>query len=137
MFSFLHNLTTSKKQQQLQASNGSKQISDTALFGVSKSSKIAIKSKLKNDTEKEENGIICKASPVNGKNKKKSSSKTKFFLRKSRWVFFWFCWCKIEFSKVSDLVSIKCKNPTQWIYAVAQSDSLNLFPIQIIVFLEL
>lgn len=86
MFSFLHNLTTSKKQQQLQASNNSKPIDDTTLFGVSKSSKSANKSKLKCDNPKED-GILCKSSNVlNGKTKKKSTYKTKFFLRKSRWV---------------------------------------------------
>lgn len=86
MFSFLHNLTTSKKQQQLQASNNSKQIDDSTLFGVSKSSKSANKSKPKCDNPKED-GILCKSSnALNGKTKKKSTYKTKFFLRKSRWV---------------------------------------------------
>lgn len=80
MFNFLQNLTTSKKQQQLQTSNTTRKSSDGILFGVSKSHKSKSKCEFAVD-----DAIICKA--VNGKSKKKSSIKSKFFLRKSRWVF--------------------------------------------------
>lgn len=85
MFCFLQNLTTSKKQQQqhqLQASSTSKQISDSTLFGVSKA-KSATKSKQKCEIANVDS-THCKTPTVNGKTKKKTSSKSKFFLRKSR-----------------------------------------------------
>ena len=86
MFNFLQNLTTSKKQQQLQASNTTiKSTSDCTLFDVPKPHKTVIKSKLKSKSKCESamnDGGTYKT--VNGKNKKKSSIKSKFFLRKSR-----------------------------------------------------
>lgn len=89
MFNFLQNLTTSKKQQQLQASNTTIKSNDCTLFDVSKPQKTVIKSKSKSKSKCEiavDDGVISKA--VNGKSKKKSSTKSKFFLRKSRWVLY-------------------------------------------------
>lgn len=82
MFCFLQNLTTSKKQQQLQASNTSKKISDSTVFGIAKT-KNATKAKQKCETANVDD-TICKTPILNGKTKKKSSCRTKFFLRKSR-----------------------------------------------------
>lgn len=85
MFCFLQNLTTSKKNQQnqLQASSNSKKISDGTLFGISKSDDVT-KAKLKCENDKTDDSH-CKVSAVNGKSKKKTTSKAKsFFLRKSR-----------------------------------------------------
>lgn len=81
MFCFLQNLTTSKKHQQnkLQASGNSKKISDSILFDGSKADNVT-KSQLKCEIE---NDSLCKTSTVNGKPKKKTS-RTKFFLKKSR-----------------------------------------------------
>lgn len=80
MFNFLQNLTTSKKQQHLHASNPLIKSGDGTTLGVSKPKKAAIKSKAKCEIAADD-GLACKA--VNGKYKK-TSSKSKFFLRKSR-----------------------------------------------------
>ncbi|XP_031626244.1 GRAM domain-containing protein 2B-like isoform X2 [Contarinia nasturtii] len=83
MFCFLQNLTTSRKQQhQLQGSSTSSKISDGTIFGVSKA-KGGPKTKLKCEIANADDSI-SKTLTVNGKAKKKSSSKSKFFLRKSR-----------------------------------------------------
>lgn len=84
MFCFLQNLTTSRKQQQqLQGSSSSSKISDGTMFGASKA-KSGQKTKLKCEIANADDSF-SKIHTVNGKVKKKSS-KSKFFLRKSRWV---------------------------------------------------
>lgn len=81
MFNFLQHLTTSKKQQQLQTPNTDIKSREFTFFGVSKPQKAVTKSKSKHEVG-DDDGLDCKA--VKRKSKKKSFTKSKFFLRKSR-----------------------------------------------------
>lgn len=91
MLCFLQNLTSKKQQhqqqQQQQAISMGKKLppDDKQLFGVTQTAKPSTKSKCE-ITKIADSDIIHKSAIASNTKKSKKSLKTKFFLRKSRWV---------------------------------------------------